>query len=504
MNTEKDINIQALLDLVPAATKEDKKLIESAYIFARQAHQDQKRLSGKPYFFHTLQTAKYLAQIGMDATSIAAGLLHDTIEEGCATKTKIKEEFGGEVLFLVEGVTKLGKLKYQGLERHAESLRKLFVAMARDIRVIVIRLADRLHNIQTLEHLPEEKQRRIALETLEIYAPLANRLGMGKLKGELEDYAFPYIYPSEYEETKKLQKQKGTEHMKLLKKVDKALKRMMAEEKIPLITSDQRIKRLYSLFQKLKRKNKNIEEVYDIAALRLIVPTIEDCYRTLGIIHKRWKPLPGRIKDYIASPKTNGYQSLHTTIFTGDGGVIEIQIRTPEMHQQAEYGVASHISYKEKMSDENTMWVLRLLSAPFKKKNNNVSKRKASNNIDTPPWLKYLNTLQENIEDPQEFLQTLKSDFFDDRVFVFTPKGEVIDLPIGSTPVDFAYAIHTDIGDHMAGAKINGKLKSIDTELVSGDIVNIVTKKSSHPTRKWLDHTKTTLARRHIRATLQK
>lgn len=491
--------VHDLLSLLPFATKEDKDLITQAYNFAKEGHKHQKRMSGKPYFFHTLETARHLAELGMDATSIAAGFLHDTIEEECATAEEIKEKFGKDVLFLVEGVTKLGKLKYRGLERHAESMRKLFIAVAHDIRVIIIRLADRLHNIKTLQHLPEEKQKRIALETLEIYAPLAHRLGMGQLKGELEDAAFPYIDKEAYEETLKLRKQKSKEHLKLLKKIDQSLKRMLAEEKIKVVGGDYRIKRLYSLYKKLKEREMNIDNVYDIAALRIIVPTIEDCYRTLGIIHKRWKPLPGRIKDYIASPKPNGYQSLHTTIFTGDGGIVEIQVRTPEMHHNAEYGIASHMSYKGTVTkDKGTLWVLRMLASPFIKDSTNNKKP------ETPKWLTHLAETEEKTETPQEFLQSIKNDFFQDRTFVFTPKGEVIDLPVGSTAIDFAYAVHTDLGDHMAGAKINNKLTSIEKELGNGDIVEILTKESSRPTRKWLDHAKTTLARRHIRTTIQK
>lgn len=499
MADKKEKDLEELLTLLPKATKKERQLVERAYEFAKKAHEDQKRLSGKPYFFHTLETAKQLATIGMDATTVAAGLLHDTIEDGRATAEKIKKEFGEEILFLVEGVTKLGKLKYHGLERHAESLRKLFVAMAQDIRVIVIRLADRLHNIQTLSYLPEEKQKRIAQETLEIYAPLAHRLGIGQLKGALEDQAFPYVDREAYEETRKLHKQRSKEHLKLLKKVDRALKRMLAEEKIKIVKSDYRIKHLYSLYQKLKRKDMNIDKVYDIAALRIIVPTIETCYKTLGIIHKRWKPLPGRIKDYIATPKPNGYRSLHTTIFTGDGSIVEIQIRTPEMHRQAEFGVASHVSYKEGADDSNVAWIRRLLAAPFKKKTANDRQER-----ETPPWLEDLTAAQKNIDDPQEFLQTLKTDFFNNRVFVFTPKGDVIDLPSGATPIDFAYAVHTDIGNHVAGVKINEKMSSIHSTLENGDIVEIVTKDNAHPTQKWLDHVKTTLARRHIRTAVQK
>ncbi len=435
--------------------------------------------SGDPYFHHVYETGKTLAAMHMDATTIAAGFLHDTIEDGHLTHEEMKKEFGDEILFLVEGVTKLGKLKYRGMERHTESLRKLFIATAKDIRVIMIRLADRLHNVKTLYGHPKpEKQKRIALETLEIYAPLADRLGIGFLKGELEDYSFKYAYPEEYEKVKELLKQKSKTDQTYLEKVRRALAKSLAEEHIEVVKMDYRIKRMYSLYRKLKRKNMEIDKIYDIVALRVIVPSVADCYRVLGVVHHMWRPLPGRIKDYIALPKLNGYQSIHTTIFTGDGGITEIQMRTPEMHTEAEYGIASHVVYKERgittKIDTQTRWINELLEA------------------------------QKEAEESGQFIKHLKTDLFNDRVFVFTPDGDVIDLPAGSSPIDFAFAVHTDLGMTTSGAKINGKMSALDTELKGGDIVEIITNKKAVPTSKWLRYAKTSLARRRIRSYIQK
>ncbi|MCD8494885.1 MAG: HD domain-containing protein [Candidatus Pacebacteria bacterium] len=341
--------IQEIYDAMkhtPSAS--EKALIEKAYTFAEHAHRDQKRASGEPYFFHLVETAKNLAEFGMDTTTIAAGLLHDSIEDTPVTEQELWKEFGTEIVYLVNGVTKLGHLKYTGEQRHVESLRKFFIASAEDVRVIIIKLADRLHNVRTLQHVKPEKAKRIALETLEIHASLAYRLGMRKLTGELEDAAFPYAYPKEYAMVEKLLKQRKESDKKYMDKVYRSVKKEMAKYGIKDINTDYRTKRMYSLWRKLQRKDMDIEKIYDIVALRAIVPHIEDCYRLLGVIHNMWRPLPGRIKDYIALPKPNGYQSIHTTIFTGDGGIAEIQIRTPEMHAQAEYGIASHMIYKEK------------------------------------------------------------------------------------------------------------------------------------------------------------
>lgn len=498
MTTHQTDPIHNLLSIAGHLPKSDHDLITRAYTSAKQAHHNQERLSGDPYFTHAYATAVILAELGMDAPTIVAGLLHDTIEDGKATQSEIEKQFGKEISYLVQGVTKLGKLQYHGLKRHVESLRKLFVATTRDIRVLIIKLADRLHNMRTLEHVPTEKQERIALETLEIYAPLAHRLGIGKLKGELEDLAFKFAYPKEYQEARVLLKERSKEDVQQLEKVSRRLQRKIHEAGITITTIDYRTKHLYSFYKKLVRQEMNIDKVYDIAALRIIVETVEECYHILGIIHNLYKPLPGRIKDYIATPKANGYQSLHTTVFTGDGGIVEIQIRTHTMHQEAEYGAASHVMYKEGAGDESLSWALQLLS-PF---TNTHPQEK--NQPTAPDWIQELTELHEDITNPTEFLKSLKDDFFDERVFVFTPKGEVVDLPVGATPIDFAYAIHSDLGDHLAGAKVNGKLVSLNTPIKNGDIVEIETKKNAHPTQKWLEQAKTVFAKRKIRSALQK
>lgn len=455
---------------------EDKALIKKAYDFSKNAHEGQLRASGDPYFIHVIATAKNLARYGMDSTTISAGLLHDTIEDGKATEEEIKNEFGEDILFLVQGVTKLGKVKYRGRERHAESLRKFFVAMAADFRVLMIKLADRLHNLQTLQYVRKEKQTRIALESIEIYAPLAHRLGIGKLKGELEDAAFPFAYPKEFENTEKFMNEKKGISEKHAEAVKGSLTRELNRQDIEIVKISHRIKHKYSLWKKLQRYKNDPEKIYDIMALRVIVPTVEDCYKTLGLVHMFWKPLPDRIKDYIALPKLNGYQSLHTTIFTGDGGIVEIQIRTPEMHGIAEYGIASHFAYKE--SEE--------------KNPSPLSTGKYA-------WVDEFRELARAVHESSQFLKNLKMDFFKDRIFVFTPKGDVLDLPEDASPIDFAYAIHSDIGNHVSGAKVNGKLVPLSTKLKINDIVEIMTKDEAHPTSKWQDYAKTTLARKHIK-----
>lgn len=485
------LDIKEITALMHSPGEKEIALITKAYAFAEKAHEGQKRMTGDPYFVHAFATGKNLASFGMDAQTIAAGFLHDTIEDAGIPPQTIEKEFGKEILFLVEGVTKLGKLKYRGLERHVESLRKLFVATAQDIRVLIIKLADRLHNIQTLSgHTNPEKQKRIALETLEIFAPLANRLGMWKLKSELEDGAFPFAYPEECKKVKDLLKQRSKIDQRYLEKIYRSLHKELAKQGIrnDILQTGHRVKSLYSLHQKLVKHDMDIEQIYDIVALRVIVQKVEDCYRVLGIIHGAWTPLPGRIKDYIATPKPNGYRSLHTTIFTGDGGIVEVQIRTEEMHKEAEYGIASHIGYKESIFEK--------INLRNRGKGVTLSKKLR--------WIQQLIEWQQHVSESGEYLENLKIDFFNDRVFVFTPKGDVIDLPEESSPIDFAYMIHSDIGDHISGAEVNGKLVSLDTKLKNGDIVKIQTKKGNHPTAKWLDYAKTTFARRHIRSAMQK
>lgn len=506
--------VKEILAEMDAPTAEDVAVVEKAYEYSKKAHEGQKRYSGEPYFIHPAATAKILAEYGMDATTIAAGLLHDAVEDGRVARTDMEKEFGKELLFIVDGVTKLGTHKYRGAERHAESLRRLLVATASDIRVLIVKLADREHNMQTLEHVPEHKRRRIALETLEIYAPIANRLGMGKMKKELEDLAFPFVDPDAALHTSEVRKLKTKESEEGLSKIQKELKQEFVKKGLKDTRTEIRMKGLWSLHQKLKRKHDDINLIHDIAALRIMVSNIEDCYVALGIVHSLYKPLPGEFKDYIAFPKPNGYQSIHTTVVTPEAGIVEIQIRTEEMHRRAQFGVASHMSYKqlgkdvEKLDKEvqksrfstlSFTWIRSLVPSlmKFSKKEGTVS-----DTIKVPPWLSELAEAHTDVAGSKEFVEGLKEDFFSHRVFVFTPKGDVIDLPASSTPIDFAYAIHSDLGDHLQGAKVNGKLVSFDTALGNGEVVEIIRRDSAHPSPKWLDIAKTTLARRHIRSAL--
>ena len=507
--------VKEIVSAMAGATLEDVAVVEKAYEFSKKAHDGQKRYSGEPYFVHPAATAKTLAEYGMDATTIAAGLLHDAVEDGRVSRAEIEKEFGKELLFIVDGVTKLGTHKYRGAERHAESLRRLLVATASDIRVLIVKLADRKHNMQTLEHVPELKRRRIALETLEIYAPIADRLGMGKMKRALEDLAFPYVDTDAAAHTAEVRTLKTQETEDGLAKMQKELQKELAKKDMKVFRTDIRMKGLWSLHQKLKRKHDDINLIHDIAALRIIVPTIEDCYATLGIVHALYKPLPGEFKDYIAFQKPNGYQSLHTTVVTPDAGIVEVQIRTEEMHKRAQFGIASHMSYKQlgkgiekldkgvqksRFSSLSFTWVRSLIPSLMKFSKKGDGEVKSA--VKVPLWLAELAEAHTDIAGSEEFVEGLKEDFFSHRVFVFTPKGDVIDLPVASTPIDFAYAIHSDLGDHLQGAKVNGKLVSFDTVLGNGEVVEIIRRDSAHPSAKWLDTVRTSLARRHIRATL--
>ena len=494
-------------------TPDDIKLVEEAFAFADKAHTGMKRYSGEPYMNHLAEVGKILAEMGMGPQTISAGLLHDTIEDTDVTPEDIKGKFGEEILFLVDGVTKLSSVRYYGSDRHNESLRKLFVATSQDIRVLIIKLTDRLHNMQTLNHVPAEKQLRIARETLEIYVPVAHRLGMGKIRKELEDLSFAYVYPEEYARVKKLLEPKTGKSNELLEKERKILQKRLADVKLLDFNTSYRVKGLYSLYHKLKRKDWDIDGVYDLLAMRVVVATVEDCYRTLGIIHELWRPLPGRMKDYIAFPKPNGYKSIHTTVTTPNGVIMEIQIRTRKMHHEAEFGVASHITYKEpaitgeKTSSSKFMSLIPSLFRPFTWRNGaeDHAKTRATPHSDKiPRWISQIGqTYTKDKSSTDDFIEDIKSDFFSNRIFVFTPNGDVVDLPVGATPIDFAYAIHSEIGDHVSGAKINKKLVQLDTKLKNGDIVEIETKKSSHPTNKWLIFAQTSLARRHIKNYLE-
>jgi GTP pyrophosphokinase len=456
--------------------------------------------------------------MGMGPKTVAAGLLHDTIEDTSVTAQDIAKEFGDEILFLVEGVTKLSSVRYRGTDRHNESLRKLFVATSQDIRVLIIKLNDRLHNMTTLHHVKPEKQLRIARETLEIYVPVAHRLGMRKIRKELEDLAFPYVYPEEAKRVKEILAVKYGKAEVALEKERKILQKRLAEVGLTNFHTSYRVKGLYSMFHKLKRKDWNDEAVLDLLAMRVIVPAVEDCYRVLGIIHELWRPLPGRVKDYIAFPKPNGYQSLHTTVTTQHGVILEIQIRTEHMHQEAEYGVASHMIYKNKQTgsqpskqDETTFSrLIPRLFRPFSREQapvvtNVENDPSVPHEQKIPGWIAEIGKMYSQSDtSTADFIADAETDFFKDRIFVFTPNGDVVDLPAGATPIDFAYAIHSDIGEHIASAKVNRKMAQLNTELRNGDMVEIETKKSAHPTEKWLQSAKTSLAKRKIRSWLER
>ncbi|HAS80543.1 MAG: (P)ppGpp synthetase I, SpoT/RelA [Candidatus Nomurabacteria bacterium GW2011_GWE1_32_28] len=472
--------IKEILNLIGTKISEEgQETIKKAYKFAEHAHEGQKRMDGTPYFSHVLETAKTLAKLGMDVKTIVAGLLHDVLEDTEITEEEMKKEFGEEIVFLVNGVTKLGTLKYRGHERHVESLRKFFVAMTNDLRVVIIKFADRLHNLHTLQFIREDKRKRIAMESIEVYAPLANRLGMGKLKGEIEDAAFPFAYPEEYLEIEEMIKEEKNLYQKYLSEVHEKLEKELQKNKVNVVEINYRMKHKYSLWRKLLKRDMDIAKIHDIVALRIVVKNVEECYRVLGIIHSIWKPLPGRIKDYIAVPKPNGYRSIHTTIFTGSGGTAEIQIRTVEMHAEAAYGIAAHFAYKEKG------------------KQNNEDKSKFK-------WIEELKDFNYSLDNPDKYLEHLKTDFFNDRIFIFTPKGDVVDLPEDSSPIDFAYAIHSDIGDHISGVKVNNKIAPILSNLKNGDIVEIIMNKKSHPSSKWLNYSKTNIAKKNIKSYLEK
>jgi GTP pyrophosphokinase len=484
------MDVKEIIHILKNPSQKDIALITKAFEFSQKSHEGQKRFSGESYFIHPFETAKTLANLHLDASTIAAGLLHDVCEDCLITGKKthldekiLKKEFGEEIAFLVGGVSKLGALKYRGEEQKIENLRKMFLAMAKDIRVVLIKLADRLHNMETMQYVPQEKQKRISLETLEIYAPLANRLGMGNFKGRLEDLAFPFVYPEEYKKLKELIKDKYEQKEKDLAIIKYKLKEELKKNGLENIRMDSRIKHFYSLFKKLQRPeiNMDINRIYDLIALRIIVNTVEECYKVLGIIHKMWKPLPGRIKDYIALPKPNGYQSLHTTVFAEGGKITEIQIRTEKMHEEAEYGIASHWAYEESgKPDSGGKFNPRLV------------------------WVNQLIEWQKSVSQSQDFLETLKIDFFKDRVFCFTPKGDVIDLPEGATAIDFAYAVHSEIGNRAMAAVVNNKFVSLETILKNGDIVEIKTQKNKRPSMEWLGHAKTSLAKKQIRSSLKK
>lgn len=473
-------------------SNQDSNLVERAFEFAKEAHTGQKRASGQDYIQHPIRVAQILTEMHLDPKAIAAGFLHDVPDDTPKTLKDIEKEFGKEIAFLVAGVSKLGKLRYpknnieiksarerlvEPIDLRAENLRKMFFAMAQDLRVILIKLADRLHNMETLAALSPEKQKRISLETIEIFAPLANRLGMGDIKGKLEDLAFPHLYPKEFEWLMQNVKEKYQDQQKYIDKLGPIFKKILEKESINPIDIHSRAKHYWSLYQKLQRYDMNFEKIYDLVALRAIVDDVKTCYRVLGIIHRLWRPLPGLIKDYIAFPKPNNYKALHTTCFCLDGKITEFQVKTQEMHGEDENGIAAHWAYKEGID----------LKAQRKKF----------------AWVQQLRDWQKETAKSGEFLEGLKIDFFKNRIFALTPKGDVIDLPEGATSVDFAYAVHTDIGNHCAGTKINGKIATLSQFLQNGDVIEVLIDKNRKPSPDWLEFAKTSFARSRIRHVLK-
>jgi len=479
-------------------TSDREKLIRRAFEFSQKAHQGQKRKSGENYIQHSLATAVNLARIGMRSKTIAAGLLHDVPEDTQVTIKEIEKEFGKEIAFIVEGITKLGKIKLRENkeEMYLENLRKMFLAMAQDIRVVIIKLADRLHNMETLGALPEEKQQRIARETMEVFAPIANRLGIGEIKTRLEDLAFEFLEKEHYQEVKKIIASDYPKRQKSMLDVIDNLKEKLKNENISPLNIYGRTKSLYRLYQKLKGHDMDISKVYDLIGIRIVVPKIADCYETLGIVHKYYRPLVGRIKDYISLPKPNGYQSIHTTVFGPNGKFLEVQIRTQKMDNEAEFGIAAHWLYSE---GKKKGW-RDLIN--FRKKNNTYVEKIDEDIL----WVKQLREWQEELgQDRDEFMEGLKIEFFKNHILAFTPKGDIIDLPEDATPIDFAYKVHSEIGNRAVGARADRKMVPLDYKIHNGEVIEIITSKEhKNPSREWLRFVRTSNARSRIKNTLIK
>ncbi len=476
ISTEEEQKVkEKLLKNLDYLKEDDKKEIEKALNFIIEKHKDQRRKSGEPYYIHPIEAANILAQLKLDKTSIISALLHDVLEDTDTTYEEIKELFGESVAQIVDGVTKIGKYKFNSeKEAQAENFRKMIVSMSKDIRVLLVKIADRLHNMRTLQYLKEEKQKRIAKETLEIYAPLAARLGLWKIKSELEDLAFKYLYPEEYKKVETfLAQSKEVQEKYLREKVVPELEKLLKEANIKA-QIQYRSKHIYSIYEKTKRKNLKLKDIHDIFGIRVIVDKVSDCYSVLGLIHAKWKPVPGKIKDYISLPKSNMYQALHTTVVGPDGKFVEIQIKTEKMHKIAEEGIAAHWRYKG-------------------------GKELKEKDLQSFIWLRRLLEYVKDNKSSDELISSVKTDFASEEIFVFTPKGDIITLPKGATPVDFAYQIHTEIGNKCAGAKVNGVLVPLDTKLKSGDIVEIITNPRKKPNRDWLDFVVTTKARTSIK-----
>jgi GTP pyrophosphokinase len=474
------IRFEDLLDKVRAYSPEaDLELLRRAYVFSALEHKGQVRHSGEPYLVHPLEVADILADMKLDVVCVSSGLLHDVVEDTLTTIERIRETFGDDIAHIVEGVTKISTIPFSSSEeRQVENFRKMLLAMVDDIRVILVKLADRLHNMRTLQFMSEDRRVRTAQETLDIYAPIANRLGMAKIKNEFEELAFRYLEPTAYESLRQKVEAKRRATSGVIERLSSDILAKLQEAQVPVIRVDGRVKRLYSIWMKLKRQKIDLEQVYDFVALRIVTNTVRDCYAALGIIHQTWNPVPGRIKDFIAMPRPNGYQSLHTSVISEHGFPFEVQIRTEEMDRHAEEGIAAHWKYKE-------------------------GRVGAGRDEQYFQWLRQLLEWQQEVRDPQEFLTNLKIDLYPEEVYTFTPRGQVKVLPRGSTPVDFAYAIHTDVGHRCVGARVNGRMVPLRTKLKNGDIVEIVTNPGHQPSRDWLNFVATSRARNKIKHLIQ-
>ncbi|MBM3807014.1 MAG: bifunctional (p)ppGpp synthetase/guanosine-3',5'-bis(diphosphate) 3'-pyrophosphohydrolase [Acidimicrobiia bacterium] len=474
------IRFEDLLDKVQGYSPDaDLELLRKAYVFSALEHRGQIRHSGEPYLVHPLEVADILADMKLDAVCIAAGLLHDVVEDTLTAPQKIRDLFGEDVAHIVEGVTKIGAIPFSSTEeRQAENFRKMLLAMVDDIRVILVKLADRLHNMRTLQHIPDDKRARVSQETLDIYAPIANRLGMSRIKNELEELSFRHLEPAGYQSLKGRVDAKRRGMLGMIEELSSEIRSKLHDAQVPVLSIDGRVKRLYSIWLKLKAQKIDLEQVYDFVALRVVTPSVKDCYAALGIIHQTWSPVPGRIKDFIAMPRPNGYQSLHTSVISDRGFPFEVQIRTEEMHGLAEEGIAAHWKYKE-------------------------GRVGAQRDEQYFQWLRQLLEWQQEVRDPQEFLSNLKIDLYPEEVYTFTPRGTVKVLPKGSTAIDFAYAIHTDVGHQCVGARVNGRMVPLRTRLKNGDIVEIIRNASHKPSRDWLNFAVTSRARNKIKHLIQ-
>jgi GTP diphosphokinase / guanosine-3',5'-bis(diphosphate) 3'-diphosphatase len=454
----------------------DLDLLRRAYIFSARAHSKQTRASGEPYLVHPLEVANILAEMKLDEVSVATGLLHDVVEDTLVDLETIKEYFGEEIAHLVNGLTKIAQASTVSREeRQAENVRKMLLAMVDDVRVVLVKLADRLHNMRTLGYLEPEKKKRISQETMDIYAPIAHRLSMGKLRAELEDLSFRYLHPEDYHELTKQLEKRRPENEEFLKNVTRRIEEKMREADVPFIRIESRVKRLYSIWKKLRHQRIDLDQVYDLVAARIVTPNdVRHCYGALGVIHNTWRPVPGRIKDWIATPRDNMYQSLHTSVIGDKGQPFEVQIRTEEMHQIAEEGVAAHWKYKE-------------------------GRRGAHDDDEAFQWLRSLIEWTQEVKDSKDFLETLKLDLYPKDVYAITPMGKVIQLPRGATPIDFAYAIHSEVGHTCTGARVNGRMVPLRTQIQNGDVVEILTSPNAHPSRDWLNFIVTSRARNRVR-----